>query len=115
MIRELNDTTELVAEAAGQQAEATREIGNAVARAAAGTEEASRHAGGVSEDAERTGRAAGDVRSAAGKLAHQAEELQGRMDGFLTAIGAGWTLRKTSRLRREADSLSRVNGGNGDG
>ncbi|MCI0755648.1 methyl-accepting chemotaxis protein [Teichococcus vastitatis] len=89
MIRELNDTTELVAEAAGQQAEATREIGNAVARAAAGTEEASRHAGGVSEDAERTGRAAGDVRSAAGKLARQAEELQGRMDNFLTAIRAG--------------------------
>ncbi len=86
MIRELNDVTSLVAEAAGQQAEATREIGRAVAQAAEGTEAASRHAAGVSEDAERTGKAAGDVRGAAAELAQQAEGLRGRMDSFLSSI-----------------------------
>jgi methyl-accepting chemotaxis protein len=88
MIATLNETTVQVAEAATQQAQATREIGRAVVRAAQDTAEASKHASGVSADADRTGLAASDVRGASRELAQQAEGLRGHVDRLLGVVRA---------------------------
>ncbi|WP_203071203.1 methyl-accepting chemotaxis protein [Falsiroseomonas ponticola] len=87
-IEALNRNTAQVAEAASQQAQATREIGRAAAAAAQGTQEASHHATGVSEGAAQTGQSASEVRGASAELARQAEGLRGRVDQFLGAIRA---------------------------
>jgi methyl-accepting chemotaxis protein len=88
IIEALNAASAQVAEAAGQQADATREIGRAVAEAAQGTAEASRHAQGVSTDAERTGQSAGELRAASEELARRAEGLRGQVDHFLANVRA---------------------------
>ena len=88
LIEALSGAITHVAEAAGQQAEATQEIGRAVAQAAEGADAASRHASGVSGDAERTGQAAGEVRGASAELAQRAEGLRARTEDFLRAMRA---------------------------
>ncbi|MBR0646100.1 methyl-accepting chemotaxis protein [Plastoroseomonas hellenica] len=84
----LTATTMQVAAVAEQQAAATQEIGRAVAEAASGTQEVSRHTVGLREDAENTGATAGQLRTASGELARQAETLRGKVDGFLGDIRA---------------------------
>ena len=87
-IRQIDANTSAVAAAAEQQAAATQEIGRAVAEAAAGTRNAAEHAAGVRKGSERTGTAAAEVRTASDELAHHAEAMRSKVNGFLERIRA---------------------------
>jgi methyl-accepting chemotaxis protein len=88
VISEISETAAAIASAVEEQGAATQEIARNVQQAAAGTQEVSSNITGVSEGAQETGNAVGNMMSAAGELAREAETLRKEVDGFLGEIRA---------------------------
>lgn len=85
-IESVQEVATAIASAVEEQGAATQEISRNVAEAATGTNDVSANINGVSEAALQTGTAADEVLTTADMLSHQAEELDGRVSGFLHAL-----------------------------
>jgi methyl-accepting chemotaxis protein len=77
-----------IASAVEEQQAATQEIARNVQQAAEGTQEVTNNIAGVKEAAGSTGAATEQVLSAANELSHQAENLNAKVESFLSAIKA---------------------------
>ncbi len=78
-----------IASAVEEQSAATREISSNASQAATGTDEVARNVEGVRSAAGDAGNAAGQVLTASGELAKQAEALRAEVDGFIARVRAG--------------------------
>ena len=87
-IRDINDSSVMIAAAVEEQGAATREIVKAVTQASLGTTEVTANITGVARMAEETGVGASQVLSASSELAGQAEHLRGQVEGFLAQVRA---------------------------
>ena len=87
-ISEIDEVASGIASAVEEQGAATQEIARNVEQAAAGTEEVSSNISGVSRSATDTGAAASQIRSAAGELSVQSENLSTAVDTFLADVRA---------------------------
>ncbi|HET6159135.1 MAG TPA: methyl-accepting chemotaxis protein [Dongiaceae bacterium] len=82
-IAEMDQISTAISSAVEQQGAATQEIARNVQEASSGTREVSANILGVNEAATETGRSSGQLLTAAGELAKQAETLRGEVDDFL--------------------------------
>jgi methyl-accepting chemotaxis protein len=82
-ISEMDQISTAISSAVEQQGAATQEIARNVQEASSGTREVSANILGVNEAATETGRSSGQLLSAAGELAKQAETLRGEVNDFL--------------------------------
>jgi methyl-accepting chemotaxis protein len=87
-IRQINEIATTIASAVEEQGAATKEIARNVQQAAAGTNEVSANIAGVTQSAGETGQVASHVLAAAQGLSRQAENLNQRVERFLTKIRA---------------------------
>ncbi|MBY0337776.1 MAG: HAMP domain-containing protein [Acetobacteraceae bacterium] len=85
-IGRLNEVTSAIAAAVEEQGAATRDIARNASLVADSTGSMTRRIADVRGAASRTGESAGEVLSAAGRLAAQAEELRGKSDAFLAEM-----------------------------
>jgi methyl-accepting chemotaxis protein len=88
IISEVNEVASAIAAAVEQQGAATQEITRSTQQAAQGTKAVSDNVDGVSAGADAAGAAALNVKSAAGVLGHQAQQLRSQVDEFLGKIRA---------------------------
>jgi methyl-accepting chemotaxis protein len=86
LIDELSSISRAIADAVGQQGEATHEIARNVQEAANGTRDVSRYIGDVTAASAETGQAAGTVLSEAEGLSKQSVSLRNEVDNFLQEI-----------------------------
>jgi methyl-accepting chemotaxis protein len=85
-IAQINEISAAVAAAVEQQNAATGDISRNVQQAAMGTQQVSGNIAGVSQASTETGTAAGQVLSAAGGLAREADRLRNQVEHFLTHV-----------------------------
>jgi methyl-accepting chemotaxis protein len=85
-ISQINEISAAVAAAVEQQNAATGDISRNVQQAAMGTQQVSGNIVGVSQASTETGAAAGQVLSAAGGLAREADRLRNEVARFLTDV-----------------------------
>ncbi|WP_244304446.1 methyl-accepting chemotaxis protein [Roseibium aestuarii] len=85
-ITRMNEISGMIAAAIEEQTSANNEIARNVQEAAEGTTEVSANIAGVSQAANETGAAAAQVQSASTELAHQAGELEAKLDSFLDKV-----------------------------
>ena len=85
-IAKMNEIASAIAAAVEEQGAATQEIARNVEQAAAGTQDVSSNIILVTQAANETGHSAGDVLSASGELAKQAEILGTEMDNFVVEM-----------------------------
>jgi methyl-accepting chemotaxis protein len=88
IIGEVNEVASAIAAAVEEQGAATREITRSTQQAALGTKAVSDNIEGVSAGADAAGAAALNVKSAAGALGSQAQQLRRQVDEFLGKIRA---------------------------
>lgn len=88
IVGEVNEVTEIIAQAVAEQNAATREIARNVREASVGTNEVSTNIGGVTRAAQETGTASDQVVTASRELADNANRLSSEMDRFLTHVRA---------------------------
>jgi len=86
VIEEIGQISGGIAAAVEEQSAATSEIARNVEQAAAGTSEVSNNVVGVQAAASQTGGASGEVLTASGDLAAQANELRRMIEGFLADV-----------------------------
>jgi len=86
IIRQINDISETISTAIGQQGAATQEIASNAISAVTGTCEVSDNIQAVSKAAIDTGHSAHDVLVAATDLARDAQHMRGTVDNFLNAV-----------------------------
>lgn len=85
-IGRIDEVLRSIAASAAEQRRSTTRISQNVQQAARGTLEVSRNVAGVRGTAAETNAAAVQLLEAAGELSHQAEQLRGETDAFLTAL-----------------------------
>jgi methyl-accepting chemotaxis protein len=88
-IEQISQVNSTIAAAVTEQDAATTEIARAVSEAATGTAELQQQIGLVSESAQNSGQAAGTMVQAVGQLQSRFQDLEHRIDGFLTNVRAG--------------------------
>ncbi len=88
-IEQISQVNSTIAAAVTEQDAATTEIARAVSEAATGTAELQQQIGLVSESAQNSGQAAGTMVNAVGQLQSRFQDLEQRIDGFLTSVRAG--------------------------
>ncbi|PKU22193.1 methyl-accepting chemotaxis protein [Telmatospirillum siberiense] len=88
VIGEVSVIAKSIASAIEQQETATAEIAQSVQATAGATRDVSANIGGVSDAADETGAAAGEVLTASGMLAVQAESLSSEVESFISAVKA---------------------------
>ncbi|MBI1205895.1 MAG: HAMP domain-containing protein [Azospirillum sp.] len=88
-IGELNEIATVIAAAVEEQGAATREISRNVEQAALGTQQVSSTISAVDDTARRSGDAARSVLTSASRLAEQARQLRGDIEGFLAEVRRG--------------------------
>lgn len=88
VIGEVSVIAKSIASAIEQQEAATAEIAQSVQTTAGATLDVSANIGGVSDAADETGAAAGEVLTASGLLAVQAESLSTEVETFISAVKA---------------------------
>lgn len=89
VVGEISDIAGMISGSIDEQYKATTEILHNVEEAATGTVEVSRNITDVNEAAELTGHIARDVVSASNGISSQAEELKGKVEGFVRRVRAG--------------------------
>jgi methyl-accepting chemotaxis protein len=89
VVGEISDIAGMISGSIDEQYKATTEILHNVEEAATGTVEVSRNITDVNEAAELTGQIARDVVSASNGISGQAEELKGKVEGFVRRVRAG--------------------------
>jgi len=88
-IEQISQVNSTIAAAVTQQDAATTEISRAVSEAATGTAELQQQIGLVSESAQNSGQAAGTMVQSVGQLQNRFQDLEHRIDGFLSSVRAG--------------------------
>ncbi len=88
-IKQLNETSTMIASTMQEQGAATQEIARNVQEAAAGTQEVSRNIVGVNQASEESSAAATEVTVAAGELSRQADTLKSEVESFINEVQAG--------------------------
>jgi methyl-accepting chemotaxis protein len=88
IIGSINEVTTLIAAAIEEQSAATQEISRNAMEAAKGTQDMAENVAAVTRDASETGESAQKVQTAAGSLAHRADDQRRQVEEFLTAIKA---------------------------
>ncbi|WP_374380181.1 methyl-accepting chemotaxis protein [Dongia sp.] len=88
-IEQISQVNSTIAAAVTEQDAATTEISRAVSEAATGTAELQQQIGLVSESAQNSGEAAGTMVQAVGQLQSRFQDLEHRIDGFLSNVRAG--------------------------
>nr|WP_298683073.1 methyl-accepting chemotaxis protein [uncultured Dongia sp.] len=88
-IEQISQVNSTIAAAVTEQDAATTEIARAVSEAASGTADLQEQIGLVSQSAQNSGSAAGTMVSAVGQLQSRFQDLEHRIDGFLSSVRAG--------------------------
>lgn len=89
VIREVDETSTIIAAAMEEQGAATKEIARNVQEAGSGTQEVSKNILGVSQASQDAGAASSQVTAAAGELSTQSDRLKSEVDVFLTGLRTG--------------------------
>ena len=88
-IEQISQVNSTIAAAVTEQDAATTEISRAISEAATGTADLQQQIGLVSESAQNSGAAAGAMAASVGQLQSRFNDLEGRIDGFLSSVRAG--------------------------